>query len=1119
MKRRLPILLLTVCCLLFGRLQLYAQTVTVTGIVNDATRNETLPGVSVRVEGTTSGTVTDINGKYTIKVPATGAKLTFSYVGFETTTLPVNGKANLNVNLAPSAKSLTELVVVGYSTQTRDKNTASVAKLDTKQLVNTANSSPLAAIQGKIAGVSIPLSTGQPGDAPANIVIRGGSKTNVYGTGIGNANGNNYQTADGSSPLVVIDGVYRTLNDLNPDDIESLQVMKDAASTAPYGARGANGVIVVKTKSGKFGSGKANITFNYRMNREVPTGKLNYLSARDYLTLARTTVKNTSDPLDKNTLLNNAGFSAGTKVFTAKGQFGTSTYTTGLYDNLVAVEGQDYVNNLLANGYETMDDPINPGTKLIFADNHYQDLLWNTGTTNNYNFGIDGGNQTAAYNIGFNYINQAGTFVGTNYKRYSALGNFSFKATNNLQVNVSLNYQNLNPNYANAYTNELVRATRLTPLIRIFKDDGTPTTGEVLTARNRFHTLAYDTNDITTERVVSKVDLDWNIVKGLHYRPAVSYLMTDFNSQFSRKAFPDPIQFPTQRLKVDSTNIARQIMIDQVLQYDRTIKENHHFMVLGAFQYIKNTGTYSDIGSQRGSTDYITTINEPSVTTVNGVTVTNVTAFKSLQSINKSASFIGQLQYDYKAKYLFNAVVRRDGFSNFAPNNKYATFPSASVGWNVYKEAFWGTNNPVSTFKLRGSWGTAGSSDISLTDTYGNYTAVVYDQLSGIQRNNLSNPNLKWETTQTTDIAFDAGFFKDRIFLTVDYYNKLTKDRLDTKPLPAESPFSSIVFNNGTLQNKGIEIELQANVLRIGNFNWRTNFSYALNKQKIISLPYNGRALNRQGGGIIADPNTGKDIEVGGLAEGERPFGYYAWQVEKVFSTDAEAAAWNATHKDQIASIPGQTIGKRAGDYQFKDVNGDGIIDNRDLVFQGYKTPNVTGGMQNTFTYKSFTLRFNMDFSLGNVISNGNLGRELGQGRAYNEGAPVEALGPDIWQKPGDEGKKYARFSFADADFGQKNYIRQAASDVGTGSAYGSDVSTMITKGDFLAFRELYLSYDLPKSLLAKIHSTGLTVFVSGTNLGYLTAYKGLNPETFTGFDPGGYPRPRQYTLGASLRF
>jgi hypothetical protein len=287
----------------------------------------------------------------------------------------------------------------------------------------------------------------------------------------------------------------------------------------------------------------------------------------------------------------------------------------------------------------------------------------------------------------------------------------------------------------------------------------------------------------------------------------------------------------------------------------------------------------------------------------------------------------------------------------------------------------------------------------------------------------------------------------------------------------------------------------------------------------VISLPNNGRDKNRQGGGVVIDPKSGKEIEIGGYAEGERPFSYYAYKVEKIFSTEAEALAWQTTHVDRIATASGIVVGKHAGDYQFADLNNDGIIDSRDLVFVGYKTPNKTGGMQNIITYKNFSMRINVDFSMGNVISNGSLARELGQGRAYNEGAPSVALGPDIWQKSGDVDKKYARFSLGDADFGQKNFMRQAAADVGTGSGYTSDVSTMISKGDYMAFREVYLSYDLPKNLLSKIKATVLTLFVSGTNLGYITAYKGLNPEVTTGFDPGAYPRARQFTLGASLKF
>ncbi|HTE12074.1 MAG TPA: hypothetical protein VK645_13915, partial [Chitinophagaceae bacterium] len=356
-----------------------------------------------------------------------------------------------------------------------------------------------------------------------------------------------------------------------------------------------------------------------------------------------------------------------------------------------------------------------------------------------------------------------------------------------------------------------------------------------------------------------------------------------------------------------------------------------------------------------------------------------------------------------------------------------------------------------------------------------------------------------------------------RVTLTVDYYNKLTKDRLASKPLPSESPFPSITFNNGTLRNRGIEIELGAAVLKMKNFSWNTNYSFAYNQQTIVDLPGNGRLKNRQGGDIVYDPKTKQLVEAGGFAEGERPYAIYAYKTLGVFSTDAEAAAWSATTKDNLASPQGIAIGKHAGDFIFDDINHDAVIDTKDQVFMGYRTPTIIGGMQNTFRYKRISLRFTLDYALGHLISNGALARSMGQGRAFNEGAPAEALDADVWQKSGDAGKKYARFSFADADFGQRNYLRSAT--LGNNNGYGSDVSAMITKGDFLAFREISISYDLPVNMMRKIHSTGMNVFASVYNLGYLTKYKGLNPETYTGFDPGGYPRPRQFSLGATLKF
>ena len=413
-----------------------AQTYTVNGKVTDST-GAGIEKVSVNVKGTSTGTTTSADGSFAIAVPSAKATLVFSSVGFIPQEVKAGSQTNLSISLQRISETLSDIVVIGYTQQSKTKITAAVSKLNPDELKNTSNPNPVQALQGKIAGVSIPITAGQPGGGATNIIIRGGTKLNVYGSGLGNNNGSAVGASDGSSPLVIIDGVFRSMNDINPDNIESLQVMKDAASTAIYGARGANGVIVIKTKGGKFNS-KMNVTLNHRTTWETQARDYDYLNAEQYLRLARTTVQNTFDRIDKNNLLNNGGFSAGTRVYTTKGQYGNNINLTALYDNIVAIEGQAYVDNLIAKGWQTMNDPINPGTKLLFADNRYQDMLWNTGISQNENVAISGGSERANYNVAVGYTDQKGVFVGTRYKRYDALGNFSFKATDNFKIDVML---------------------------------------------------------------------------------------------------------------------------------------------------------------------------------------------------------------------------------------------------------------------------------------------------------------------------------------------------------------------------------------------------------------------------------------------------------------------------------------------------------------------------------------------------------------------------------------------------------------------------------------------------------------------------------------------------------
>ncbi|MDQ3279126.1 MAG: carboxypeptidase-like regulatory domain-containing protein, partial [Bacteroidota bacterium] len=357
--------------LFLSGLQVYAQTSnTLSGVVQDSASRSPIQGVSVTLKNSSEGTSTNAQGRFSLTTTKSNGVLVFSRVGYQSKELSFNGSTTINVVLSESAQALNDVVVIGYTQQSTKRNTASISKLNPDELRNNPNPNPVQALQGKIAGVSLPISQGQPGVGAVNIIIRGGTKPNVYGSGLGTNNGAAVGSSDGSNPLVVVDGVFRSINDINPEDIESLQVMKDAASTAIYGARGANGVIVIKTKTGRLNT-KMSVNLTHRTTWETQARDYNYLNAEQYLRLARITVANTADPIDKNNLLYNGGFSAGTKIFTRKGDFGRHTYLTALYDNILQVEGQEYVDNLLSRGWRVMDDPINPGTKLLYADNRY----------------------------------------------------------------------------------------------------------------------------------------------------------------------------------------------------------------------------------------------------------------------------------------------------------------------------------------------------------------------------------------------------------------------------------------------------------------------------------------------------------------------------------------------------------------------------------------------------------------------------------------------------------------------------------------------------------------------------------------------------------------------------
>ena len=1084
---------------------------TVSGLVTDQ-NGQKLPGVTIIEQGTTNGAISNNEGSYSIKA-GKNSTLIFSFVGMNSQKIAVEGLAKINVILKEETIGIEEVVAIGYSSQSKKKVTSSISRVSKEDLENIPSVNPVQALQGKMAGVSIPVLTGQPG-AGANIVIRGGTTLRPYGTSQGGADVTN---RDASDPLYIIDGVFRSMNDINPDDIESIQVMKDAASTAIYGARGANGVVLIKTKTGS-GSGKANFTFRYQNGVETQARDYNYMSAREYLTLARKTMTRGIDNFDVNRYLYTTGNSATVPTFNKPGDYGVFKFTPAYIDNLVSVEGQAYVTNLLSKGWETMEDPVNPGKTIIFKDSHYQDVVWNTAQTSNYNFGVKGSSDVANYNVSLGYVDQGGTFLGTGYKRLSALANSGYKLNDKVSMNLNLSYLWNNNESSDNIERDLARGVRVPPLNRLYNDDGTPNINEGNNPRNRLHQLYYQDNNVNTTQLVMRLSADYEIIPNLHYRPSISLNTTNYSMMNFEKFYA---QQPNPRDKYQRLDQSNQIMTDHVVQYNHTFGSGHNVMVLGGFNFIRNR-FFQVIGtSQRSATDYISTITgDPQSSIINGVVSPNMTSYSNYTE-SKSASYFGQASYDFKDKYLFAASIRRDGFSNFAPENRFATFPSLSAGWNVSSESFWKVKL-INQFKLRSSWGKTGLSNLSVTDSYGLYGASSYATNSGLIRSNIPNANLLWETTESIDAGFDMSVLGNRFNVVFDVYNKLTKNRLSDLPLPAETGYNSIKYNVGSLRNSGFELELDAKILNKNGFSWNTSFSFAFNRTVVVELPANGRDKNRINGGLIFDPKSGKDISVGGYAEGERPLGIWAWKSNGIFATDEEAAA--SKIKDMM--LPAANLGKvkHGGDVNWADINGDNLINEKDLVFMGYRVPDKIGGIQNTFKYKGFVLRISMDYAMGHVINDGELGRSMGQGRSSNEGAPREALGNETWQNQGDEGKKYPRFSFSDYDIGFRNHLRFIGSQtgylgVGLDNSYGVDNSIYYSKGDFLAFREVSLSYNLPRKICKLLSMSNITLNTGIYNIGYLTAYKGLNPEVYKGYDEGGYPRPRQITIGATLQF
>ncbi len=1068
---------------LFSGLVAIGQTnlTRISGIIRNASNTEPVEGATIQVKGSEIFTQTDSEGKFALSLsnPA-NAILIVSHASFGSREFPVNGKTLLSLTLEPQEKGMDEVVIIGYGKQSRATVTSSISTVSAKEMEQTQGANPLQALQGKVAGLSLQISDGQPGSNP-QIFIRGGSST----------------SPEGDAPLLVVDGIVgqmRNMSDLNPDDIESVQVLKDAASTAIYGARAANGVIIVKTKSGK--AGKPVFSFKTTQGISQLGKKYNFTSARDYIRVSRQNIANYNTE-------NPDFFLTGGRYGLSTGNPRNSRNTLEFLDTYISNYGADYVADLIdRQGWETMDDPVT-GKKLLFKETNYQDVTFMDARKAEYDLNVSGGSDKFVYYVGLGSLNQEGIVRGTDYKQYSALLNTTYKFSDKLSLNTNISYQYRKSNGAWNYQNVLSRSVTMPFTYRLNYEDGSPAPGEgVASFRNRNHEIFYKEkyNDINVYRSTINVGLDWEIIPGLTFQPKVYYFSTEGMENY----FEAWNEINVNRNASATHNFDRQMQFDGVFNYNKDFGKHHHLNAVAGGSFIENFA-YRMNGTGRGApTDYITTLNA-SADSTKRISTTQVS--------DKISSVFGRVAYDYRRKYMVAVSLRADGSSRFASDNLYGYFPGVSAGWNIHSEPFFkGARGVFNIFKLRASWGQTGNNELSVADTKGAYTTGYnYAGMPGILSTTLPNRNLVWETTSSFDLGLDIGLLNNRVSILLDYYHKLTTDRLFSKPLDATSGFSSIRSNYGSILNEGFEIELSATPIRTKDINWEVNFNIGFNAGIVNKLPANGELKNRIGGNYVYNKSTGNYEKVGGSAEGERFGERWAYHFIGVYATDEDASG--APYDTENS---GRT--KLGGDAIFEDVDGNGILDNRDMVFMGYIRPDKVGGFSTTFSYKKLSFRFVTDFAVGHVIDNSFRGRLMGSARNNNM-TLTDVLGDEIWKEQGDIASIPKYTVQSDADYRFRNHLRNG-NNLGSGSGYTTNNSLYYEKGDFLAFREVSLTYQVPlPAVVKKARIDGLSLFAGVFNLGYISSYKGLMPEIYSGNDQGSYARPRMYDIGIKVNF
>lgn len=878
----------------------------VSGTVTDAT-GEAVIGANITVKGTTDGTVTDLDGRFTLEVPA-GGTLLVSYIGYLSKEVPVGNLSQLSIRLTEDTQRLDEVVVVGYGVQKKSDLTGAVANVKAEKLMERPATTVEQALAGRVAGVNISTNSGRPGGR-TSIQIRGYSSINAS-----------------SKPLYVVDGIVWEgggLDAINPNDIQTIDVLKDASSTAIYGTRGSNGVILITTKKGKLGQ-KPTIAYDANVTISKLARKIDVLNADEFMQIWDTGYKNAE-------------------------KFDPEGWKSGKYANYSPEYVREHykVGNTYGNR-ELFDAAGNP-----LYDTDWQDEATRVAVSHNHNLAITGGSEKTSYGAFLNYTDDEGILKSTYKRRFSGRINLDTEITSWLKVGTLLSYSDIRESFQDQEqgSGNIPRTMiETTPIIPVKWADGTfarPADFAGMEDADTPASLASELKWLNKSAVFNgNVYANITFMKGLEFKTTLGASNTDWHEYIFA---PTTISLRTGMGK-NKANVngerRRFWQWENHLTYQTVIREDHALGVMAGAEYQKYHRLRTEQTAQDLSDDFFAW-----------------NKLEQAKSQSLASNFLGwqmesyfaRLNYSLKNKYLLTVTGRVDGSSKFGKNNKYAFFPSAALGWRVAEESFMeSTKTWLSNLKLRLSYGLTGNSDIGEYRSLAMLGSTTYvfggERAPGMVIGELANPDLKWEKTAQWDVGFDLGVLDNRISLEADFFLKKTKDLLYEAPVPATSGKRSMMSNIGSMENKGIELTLNTVNIKTADFQWSSSFNISFLKNEITQLGVNNEDK-------LVDPDfLGKNVI---LRVGEPVGSFWGYKL---------LGTWGSSEAAEAAKY-----GKKPGDLKHEDLNHDNQINDADKQIIGRGTPDFYGTFNNYLQYKNFDFSLELQYSVGaDVLNNTN---------------------------------------------------------------------------------------------------------------------------------------------------